>query len=805
MSLARRHSATSLPRYRSLSARRLLLGAARCGLLPGTFMRHSLLGGICASGVVSLAAPALAAPPRTTVPEIAPTARPSRAQAPGPVTIAPDGTPTEVEAAPTDEIHFEADKVDYANDSDVVTAHGNVILRRAGQTVRSDVVTWNRKTGQIEATGNIRSVDESGNILYTDKVELTDELKTGAMEDLLVVLREGGRLAARQASRDASGNLTMHDAAFSGCTIQDEEGCPKRPSWEITAVKVTWNQVTKKVRYSGATLRVFGIPLLPLPGLEHTSDFRAETGLLIPNIRSNASNGVEFAEPFYWRIAPNKDLTVTGHVFTGALPMISGTYRELTGIGPFQITGYLTRSSAIPVYTKVDAGSGVGTNQFRGYLEANGRFQFNENWSLSIYGRYVSDRTFLRRYDITREDRLRSSINLERIGDNSYFSLAGWHVQTLRVGDKQGQVPLALPALDWRYRVATPGIGGHLEFQVNTLAITRTDGQDTQRAFARAQWDLRKVTPMGQEITFTGLLRGDLYHSDGNAATTTDLYRGQSGWQARGIATAAIDVKWPLVGALLGGTQVITPHVQLVATPHLRNITIPNEDSRAVDLDDSNLFSLNRFNGYDRVEDGVRVTYGFDWSLIRPRWKITSTVGQSYRMSSEQTLLPDGTGLSNRLSDIVGRTDIRYRDIIQLTHRFRLDKNSFKLRRNEIDATLGNHRTYLEVGYMRLNRNMPVTFEDLRDREELRAAARIGFARYFSIFGSSVVNLTTKTADPVYGSDGFQMLRHRLGLAYTDDCLDISITWKRDYVTTGDATAGNSFLFNIALRGLGAR
>jgi LPS-assembly protein len=141
----------------------------------------------------------------------------------------------------------------------VVTAHGNVILRRAGQTVRSDVVTWNRKTGQIEATGNIRSVDESGNILYTDKVELTDELKTGAMEDLLVVLREGGRLAARQASRDASGNLTMHDAAFSGCTIQDEEGCPKRPSWEITAVKVTWNQVTKKVRYSGATLRVFGI------------------------------------------------------------------------------------------------------------------------------------------------------------------------------------------------------------------------------------------------------------------------------------------------------------------------------------------------------------------------------------------------------------------------------------------------------------------------------------------------------------------------------------------------------------------
>jgi hypothetical protein len=126
-----------------------------------------------------------------------------------------------------------------------------------------------RKTGKIEASGNIRAVDESGNVLYTDKVELTDELKAGAMQDLLVVLREG-RLAARQATRDGNGNLTLHDAAFSGCAVENEDGCPKKPSWEVTAVKVTWNEKTKKVHYSGATLRVFGIPCcrcraLPIP------------------------------------------------------------------------------------------------------------------------------------------------------------------------------------------------------------------------------------------------------------------------------------------------------------------------------------------------------------------------------------------------------------------------------------------------------------------------------------------------------------------------------------------------------------
>lgn len=782
MSPAKPLSAPFLARNRRHFSRCLPLGSARSALLAGAM-------GLGAS-VWALPAQAQDAPAGTPP-----------AAAPG----AGTGTGTAADTAQSDEVRFEADKLQYASDPDVVTATGNVVLRRDEQTVRADAVTWNRKTGKIEAQGNIRAVDEGGNVLYTDKVELTDELKAGAMQDLLVVLREGGRLAAREGTRDGNGNLTLHDAAFSGCAVENEEGCPKKPSWEVTAVKVTWNEKTKKVRYSGATLRVFGIPLLPLPGLAHTSDFRAETGLLIPDIRSTAANGVEFADTFYWRIADNKDLSVTGHVYTGALPMLSGTYRQLTGIGAFQITGYLTRSSAIPVYSAIDAGSGVGTSQWRGYLEANGKLQFDENWSLTAYGRYASDRTFLRRYDISRDDRLRSSINLERIGDDSYFSLAGWAVQTLRVGDEQGQVPIALPALDWRYRIATPGIGGHLELEANTLAISRSAGQDTQRAFARAQWDLRTITRMGQEVTFTALVRGDVYHSDANALTTVDLYRGVAGWQARGIATAAIDVKWPLVGALFGGSQVLTPRVQLVATPHVRNTSIPNEDSRAADLDESNLFSLNRFNGYDRYEDGVRVTYGFDWQLTRPGWRISSTVGQSYRLSEEQSLLPPGTGLSDRLSDIVGRTDLRIKDIIQFTHRYRLDKDNFVLRRNEIDATIGDHRTYAEIGYLRLNRNIPITFEDLRDREELRAAARVGFAHYFSVFASGVVNLTTKADDPTYGSDGFQMLRHRVGVAYTDDCFDLSVTWKRDYVTTGDATAGNSFLFSVSLRGLGSR
>lgn len=709
--------------------------------------------------------------------------------------------------AQSDQIGFEADRLEYQQDSEVVTAKGNVVLRRDGQTVRADTVTWNRHSGEILANGNIRFVDADGNQLYVDKLELTDELKAGAMENMLLALREGGRLAAERGTRAENGTVILERAAYTGCEVEDAAGCPKRPSWRITARQVIYDPRKKTVRFNGARLELFGVRLIPLPGLLVATDGRAISGPLIPDLRLSASNGVEINETYYKRLSDNRDIAVTGYVYTKALPMLSTQYRALTGNGAYQVTGYVTRSEVIPF-------GGVSTGQnddWRGYIYANGKFQLDPKWSVTFSARLASDRTFLRRYDISRDDRLRSMFDVERIDDNSYLSIAGWATQTMRLRESQGQQPIALPLIDYRRRIADPLLGGQIELQANSLALTRTTGQDTQRAFASAQWSLRKLTNMGQEVTFTALVRGDVYHSDQNALSNF-AYAGNPGWQGRGIAIGAVDVKWPFVGSFMGGTQVFTPRIQFVATPPIRNLAIPNEDSRAIELDDSNLFSLNRFPGYDRVEDGARVTYGFDWQWERPKWRVSTTIGQSYRLSDKPTLFPGGTGLPDRFSDFVGRTEVRYRDFFKLTHRFRIDKDSLAFRRNEIDATIGSQRTYLEVGYLRLDRdinfnqlippNTPAP-EDLRDREELRLSARVAFAKYWSLFGAGVFDLTK---DPtVANSDGFQALRTRLGAAYQDDCMEIAFTWRRDYVTTGDAQRGNTFQLHFALRNLGFR
>ncbi|MFM9852591.1 MAG: LPS-assembly protein LptD [Sphingomonadaceae bacterium] len=701
-------------------------------------------------------------------------------------------------AASKNEVDFAADTLDYNNETDVVTARGNVVMLRDGNRLRADDVVWDRKSGQVVAKGNVEAIDPKGNKAYGDAIELTDTLKDGIVENLLIVLNDGGRLVAKKGAR-GTGVTRLDRAAYSPCAVENERGCPIEPVWKISAISVVHDPVKNRIYYKGARLELFGVPLIVLPGLSHPADNAGGTGFLVPGIQITRTNGLELSTPYYLKISNNRDLIVTPHIFSGALPAIETQYRALTGTGAYQVRGYATYSSRLP------AGVTSSTPQqaFRGYLDVSGRFQLTPQLSITGSSRLVTDRTFLRRYDISRDDRLRTTIDVERVTPDSYFSLSGWGFETLRPNDRQGQVPIVLPLVDFRRRLTDPLLGGRFDLQLNSVAIGRTAGQDTQRAFAGLRWDLRRITGWGQEVIFTGYTRGDVYHTDEIERTATISYRGRNGWQARFLSAAAAEIRWPLIGRAFGGTQTLTPRLQLVAAPRTKNVELPNEDARAVDLEDSNLFALNRFPGYDRFEDGTRLTYGLDWGLARPGLKIDANIGQSYRLSSKPSLFLDGTGLTDRVSDIVGRTTIRFRNLVSFTHRYRLDKDNFAIRRNEVDATFGNARTNATIGYLQLNRDVTPGVEDLRDREEIRVSGRVQVARFWSLFGSAIVDLTGRRDDPTSTSDGFQPIRHRIGVQYEDDCLQLGVSWRRDYESSGDVVRGNTFQLRLSFRHLG--
>jgi LPS-assembly protein len=726
-------------------------------------------------------------------------AAPAGAQELGDRPVAP---PPPSDAAPADpkQVQFSADGLEFDSNTDVVTATGDVRMTRQGNRLRADKVVWDRKSGKVLASGNIAVTNPQGDIAYGDSIELTDSLRDGMVDNMLVVLERGGRLAAARGNREEDGTVNLNQAAYTPCAVVDSANCAKEPSWKITALRVTYRPERERIYFVGGRFHLFGLATIPLPKFSAPIGEGSDSGFLTPDIRYKNVNGLEIAAPYYFRLAPNRGLTVTPHLFSAVLPMLQVRYDALGTSGAFRVEGYATASRRSD-----DLSSAITTDTqmaFRGYLDAVARYQLTPNWAASGSLRRTTDRTFLRRYDISRDDRLRSTASVERIDRDSYLAVTGWSVQTLRVADNQGLQPIALPEIDYRRRFPTV-LGGRVEVQLNSLALTRTAGQDTQRAFASARWDLRRLTTMGQEVTLTAFARGDAYNTNDTLTTAVASYRGTEGFRTRAIGAVAGDVRWPFLGAVGGGTQTLTPRLQIVASPRIANLTLPNEDSRAVDLDDSNLFALNRFPGYDRFEDSTRITYGAQWNLSLPGLRVDAVAGQSYRLSRRVTILPDGTGLSDRWSDFTGRTEIRFRDFVSLTHRYRIDKDDLAFRRNEIDATVGSRDTYALVGYLRLDRNIFPAIEDLQDREELRVAGRVQFRRFWSAFASGVIDLTNRREDPLSLADGFDPVRHRIGVQYEDDCLRAGLTWRRDYQDTGDARRGNSFLLTLAFTNLG--
>ena len=378
---------------------------------------------------------------------------------------APVTEPAAAEVPAADQtVEFSADQVVYDGNNETVTASGEVRMNREGNDLAADQVVWDRSSGQVRATGNVVLLTPQGDKVTGENVQLTDTFRDGTIDNLMVVLESGGRLAATRGTR-ANGVGTFYNAIYSPCPVTSPSGCPKRPSWSVTAARVIDDPKSSHIRFEGARFQLFGLNLPLLPVFNIAKGNGGITGLLVPDIALSSRNGLEFALPYHWQLSRNRDLTIAPHVYTAVLPAIDVKYRELNSLGAFQVSGFLT-------YGTIDSTTNAAPTArgFRGYFDANGRWQLDPAWTVTASFRVASDKTVTRRYDITNDDRLRNVVNAERITPNSYVSIAGWVFQGLRADDQQKQIPIALPAIDARFRL-DDFAGGHLQLQANSLAI----------------------------------------------------------------------------------------------------------------------------------------------------------------------------------------------------------------------------------------------------------------------------------------------------------------------------------------------
>src|SRR3546814_19526427 len=92
------------------------------------------------------------------------------------------------------------------------------------------------------------------------------------------------------------------------------------------------------------------------------------------------------------------------------MPMLQAEYREINRLGAFRVTGYGTVSRRSDDH--IGSAPSDSEQDFRGYLDAAGRYQLDPNWSASRSILLETDATFLRRYAISATYRPRNPSRL---------------------------------------------------------------------------------------------------------------------------------------------------------------------------------------------------------------------------------------------------------------------------------------------------------------------------------------------------------------------------------------------------------
>ncbi|ESR27226.1 Outer membrane protein Imp, required for envelope biogenesis [Lutibaculum baratangense AMV1] len=757
---------------------------------------------------------------------------------------------------------LEAEELVYDLDNDRVSAVGAVEIYYREYAIEAPEVIYDQRTQRVVARGGVKVTEPDGNVLYADHIELTDDFRQGFLQELTLVTPERARFAAANAERIDDNITIFNRGVYTACEPCREQP-DKAPVWQLKAARIIHDQDEKVVRYEDASFEFLGVPVAYLPFFSHPDPtVTRKSGFLRPDIRYASDVGFSVGIPYFFNLAPNYDLTVTGAAFSnqGLLADVEWRHRLVNG-------SYSIRAAGINQMNPDDFESVQSNRDWRGALQAQGAFNINEFWQWGFQGHLISDSKFLDDYYFDSDTQLRDTLFLTGMSARNYFDARIINYQVLREYDEStsvtpaefyaasdtyghsnyfdhpnNELPVVHPVVDYNYILDRPVLGGRVSFDANFLSLSRADADfvaadgsgcplygletgnfstdpnaltaenledctllgvpgDMTRLVAQASWERSLVTPAGQIITPFASLRGDAYAID-----VEDPYLGTAGFPVvgqfintgedqlvRGMATLGLEGRWPILVTAGWGYQVFEPVAQLVARPDAEdNSLIPNEDAISLVFDDTNLFSRDKFSGYDRLEGGTRLNAGVRYKMqANAGFSASALFGQSYHLAGENPF-PLGSGLETDRSDYVAAAYVSPIDSLEIGSRVRLDEDDFQVMRQDFQVR-GTVGPVSGIGIYTSISADP-TRNVLYDRREVQGLGSLQLNDEWKVFGGARYELE--------GPNDSQWIAQSIGIGYEDECIAFAIQYEQTFVRDGNIEPDERITFSLSLRTL---
>ncbi len=714
---------------------------------------------------------------------------------------------------------LQADNLIMDRDAKTVTAAGNVQIEYDGNRLVAREVVYNQTTKRMVAKGNVEIVEKDGNRIYSDEMDVTDDFRDGFVNGLRVETVDDTRFAAESAERSLGEITTFNNGVYTACRACATD--PNKPVlWQVKAKKIIWNGTKKTVRFEGGRFEMFGKSLFALPAFEIADpSTKRKSGFLFPSFLYKDELGFGVRSGYFWNLAPNYDITTYGTALSKQGFLSETEWRHRLENGTYNI-----RAAAIYQAKPGEFGSTTvdAQERTRGMIATKGDFKINPRWSFGWDVIAQTDKNFSRTYKISgySAETQTSNIYLRGISGRSHLdiNLYKFNVQEdLRNSDSRAvdkKQPWVLPSIDYLYTVPGSVYGGELTITSNLQGIYRESSDfssfsgshavdllrgmkgSSARLTTEAEWKRTFISEQGLVITPLLALRGDAIGIDTNDTFGT---AGEIRSQAfRGMATAGLEVRWPILFSTTSMTQVLEPTAQIfVRNDEPYAGRLPNEDAQSFVFDATSLFARDKFSGYDRVEGGTRANLGLRYSgNMNNGWSIHGLGGQSFQLGglnsfAESDFVGAGadSGLEGKRSDYVAMLGLSNNTGLAFAARGRFDKDNFDIRRGEVEASHTGKIVQASVKYAYITKQPDYGYA--ADRQEVSLSGSTRFKENWRVFGSGTYDLVSET-----------LVKAQSGLAYDDECFTYSMAYLQTR-SPGQDKISHSVGFNISFRTLG--
>ena len=552
-------------------------------------------------------------------------------------------------------------------------AVGDVEFRRGGLVIRADRIVYDSVEDRAGARGDVR-------------IETPAAIYTGRELDLRVQRFEGFFLDPRfeLPALGAGGSATRIDflgpgrssalqASYTSCPRDGSDGAAE-PDWVLKADRVQIDLEANEGIAEGAVLRFLGTPILALPALSFPLGDARKTGWLPPSVNIDNRSGIELSVPWYWNLAPNRDLTLAPRLATRRGLALDTEFRYLEPAHRGEL-----RLDLLP-HDRLYGGT-------RGALGWTHESRLPWALELGVDASRVSDREWWR--DFPNRSRgpttrlLPTRVALQRrvaLGSSpaggepalevlAYARLSQWQVL------QDNDAPIVAPY----ERRPQLGVGARARW-----AGWQLDGEAEYNRFERPSTDLAGSGRLaGDRVHLLGTLErpwreGGLWLVP-RLSVNAAAYGGDAlmaaparGRRSRVVPTLSADagVELERSTAAFGRAlrQTLEPRLLYVHTPYRRQDDLPNFDAAAKDFNFVSIYSDNAFSGVDRVADLHQLTAGVTTRLVdvaSGAEALRLGLVQRYRLRPQRVApkadgSPDGPVQEQRFSDalLLGSTSV---------------------------------------------------------------------------------------------------------------------------------------------------